>query len=166
MAVDVWLRGPVSGIPALLQPAAHAFLLAREDVDVAVQGLTPEQLWAQPGGAASIGFHVAHLAGATSRLMTYATQQPLSDAQKAALARERAVNETRPSLESILAELHASFDAAMDQMARTDQSTLEEVRTIGKAALPTTVIGAIFHAAEHAARHAGQIVTTAKIVRE
>lgn len=165
MAVDVWLRGPVSGIPALLQPAAHAFLLAREDVDAAVQGLTPDQLWAQPGGVASIGFHVAHLAGATSRLMTYATTQPLSDAQKAALVRERAITETRPPLETILSDLHASLDAAMVQLSQTPEGTLADARTIGKAQLPTSVIGAIFHAAEHAARHAGQIVTTAKIVR-
>ena len=50
-------------------------------------------------------------------------------------------------------------------LAATPEHTLTEARTIGRAQLPTTVVGAIFHAAEHAARHTGQIVTTAKLVR-
>jgi uncharacterized damage-inducible protein DinB len=31
--------------------------------------------------------------------------------------------------------------------------------------LPSTVRGLMFHAAEHSQRHAGQIVTTARIIR-
>jgi hypothetical protein len=30
--------------------------------------------------------------------------------------------------------------------------------------LPTTVLGALFHGAEHTARHAGQLVTTIKML--
>lgn len=30
--LEYWLRGPVPGIPSLLQPAAHAILQAREEV--------------------------------------------------------------------------------------------------------------------------------------
>ena len=29
---EVWLRGPVNNIPALLQPVAHALMQAREEV--------------------------------------------------------------------------------------------------------------------------------------
>src|SRR4051812_48675199 len=54
---EVWLRGAVPGIQPLLQPAAHAIIQAGEDVLPIVQDLTPNQLWARPGGAASIGFH-------------------------------------------------------------------------------------------------------------
>lgn len=162
---EAWLRGPISGIPALLQPAAHALVLAREDVEKATAGLTHEQLWSRPNGITPIGFHLAHLAGATSRLMTYATGQPLSDAQKAFLVRERSAMDTKPSLDELLRDWHDAVDAAMAQLGATPESTLPEVRTIGKAQLPTTVIGAIFHAAEHAARHTGQLVTTAKLVR-
>lgn len=162
---EPWLRGPIDGIPALLQPAAHALVLAREDVQAAVTGLTDEQLWRRPGGAASIGFHIAHLAGSTGRLMTYARGEALSDEQKASLVRERAVMETRPPLADLMRDWHAALDAAMAQLAATPESTLTHARTVGKAQLPTTVIGAIFHAAEHAARHAGQVVTTAKCVR-
>lgn len=53
---EAWLRGPVAGIPDALQPAAHAFIAAGEDAVAPVTGLTVEQLWLQPGGAASIGF--------------------------------------------------------------------------------------------------------------
>ena len=69
---EPWLRGPVEGVPALLQPAAHAFVMAVEDVERATAGLHAHELWLEPGGAASIGFHIAHLSGATDRLLTYA----------------------------------------------------------------------------------------------
>ncbi|HET7040313.1 MAG TPA: DinB family protein, partial [Gemmatimonadales bacterium] len=66
---EPWLRGPVPGIASLLQPAAHAFLMAREEIDRAVAGLTPEQLWRTPGGIAPVGYHLAHVAGSTDRLL-------------------------------------------------------------------------------------------------
>ena len=52
---EVWLRGPLPDVPPLLQPVAHSLLQCREEVRAAVRGLTPAQLWARPGGAASIG---------------------------------------------------------------------------------------------------------------
>lgn len=162
---EAWLRGPIPGIPPLLQPAAHALVLAREDVDAATTGLTEEQLWQRPNGITPIGFHLAHLSGSTGRLLTYARGVPLSDAQKTFLLYEREVMNTRPSITKLLQDWHAAVDAALAQLGATSETTLTEVRTIGKAQLPTTVLGAIFHAAEHAARHTGQIVTTAKLVR-
>ncbi len=164
-ALDAWLRGPIAGIPALLQPAAHALTMAREDIEAATAGLSHDQLWSRPSGITPIGFHLAHLAGSTGRLMTYATGQRLSDAQKAFLLKEQAVMDTKPSLEGLLADFRSAFDAAMAQLSATPEASLTEVRLIGKARLPTTVIGAIFHAAEHASRHAGQIVTTAKLLK-
>jgi hypothetical protein len=73
--MEPWLRGPVFGVPTLLQPAAHALLLALEDVETAASSLSAEQLWQRPGGAASAGFHRLHLAGSTDRLLTYARDQ-------------------------------------------------------------------------------------------
>ena len=162
---DPWLRGPIPGIPDLLQPAAHAFVLAREDVDAATAGLTAEQLWAQPGGITPLGFHLAHLAGSTSRLLSYGRGEALSESQRAQLTREKDIATLRPSLEQLLKDWHEALDAAFAALAATPESTLNEPRTIGKAQLPTTVGGCIFHAAEHAGRHAGQVVTTAKLVR-
>ena len=130
-----------------------------------MDGITHEQLWSRPNGITPLGFHLAHLAGSTGRLLTYAAGTPLSDAQKAFLAREKAVMETRPPLAELLHDWHAAVDAAMALLAATAGSTLTDPRMVGRAQLPTTVAGAIFHAAEHAARHTGQIVTTSKLVR-
>jgi uncharacterized damage-inducible protein DinB len=56
-------------------------------------------------------------------------------------------------------------DRALAQLARTDETTLLQFRGVGRAQLPSTVLGLLFHAAEHASRHTGQVVTTARIVR-
>jgi hypothetical protein len=160
---EVWLRGPIEGIDPVLMPAAHAFIQTVEDVERAVAGLTPEQLWAMPGGAGSIGFHLMHLSGATDRLLTYARGSRLNDAQKAALAAENSPGQADTA--TLLSEFKRTVDAALAQIRSTPPSSIHEVRTVGRAALPTSVLGLIFHAAEHAQRHAGQVVTTAKVVR-
>ncbi|HXH07037.1 MAG TPA: DinB family protein [Vicinamibacterales bacterium] len=162
---DVWLRGPVPGVPPVLMPVAHALLQTVEDVERATEGLSIEELWARPGGAAAIGFHLKHLAGATDRLFTYARGEPLSEAQRAALAAEREPADPPENAAALLAAFRAVVERAIDQLRRTPDSSLAERRTIGRAALPTTVVGLLVHAAEHAQRHAGQVVTTAKIVR-
>lgn len=160
---EVWLRGPIDGVAAELQPAAHALLQTLEDVAAAVEGLSIDELWAKPGGAGSLGFHLMHLAGATDRLLTYARGERLNDRQKAALTAEQAP----PALDQagLLPPLRTTIDAALAQIKATPAATLADTRTVGRAALKTTVLGLIFHAAEHAQRHAGQVVTTAKIVR-
>jgi uncharacterized damage-inducible protein DinB len=164
-APEPWLRGPIAGIPALLQPAAHAFVMAREDVTAAVKDLSADQLWQTPGGAASLGFHVAHLAGSTERLLTYARGEGLSPAQKDALAKERTLAADRPPLEVLLKRWNEVVEWALQQLETTSEASLTEPRLVGRAQLPSTVLGLIFHAAEHAARHTGQVVTTAKLVR-
>jgi len=100
---DPWLRGSIPGIPELLQPAAHAFVLAKEDIDAATSGLTAEQVWAQPGGITPIGFHLAHLAGSTGRLLAYGRGAALTDAQREQLKREKIITTLRPSLTELLA---------------------------------------------------------------
>lgn len=162
---EPWLRGPFATMPALLQPAGHAFVMAREDVDDAVTDLSPGQLWAQPGEIASLGFHLAHLAGSTDRLLTYARGEPLSETQRATLARERTIADERPSLAGLVAAWHRTVDSALEQLTGTPAALLSEPRMVGRARLPSTVLGLLFHAAEHASRHTGQVVTTAKLVR-
>lgn len=161
---EVWLRGPVEGIPALLQPAAHAFIQAQEDVEGAVAMLRPDEVWVEPGGAASVGFHVAHLAGATDRLLTYARGERLSDAQKKKLVAERPDPSARPTLEALLAEWRLAVADALTRLAATPEDSLLTPRFVGRAQLPSSVLGLTFHAAEHASRHAGQVVTTCKVL--
>ena len=165
MTPEPWLRGPIPGIPSALQPAAHAFVMAGEDVATAVDALTAEQFWMQPGGVASLGFHLAHLTGSTDRLLTYARGEALSEAQVAMMKAEKMLLETQPSLESLLAAGEKGVEDALRQLASTAERSLGERRLVGRAQLPSTVLGLLFHAAEHAQRHTGQVVTTAKLVR-
>jgi uncharacterized damage-inducible protein DinB len=87
----------------------------------------------------------------------------LNDAQKAAFRAES--NPSAAGTAALLAGFRRSFEAAMAQLRATPPSSLYDARAVGRAALPTTVIGLLFHAAEHSQRHAGQIVTMAKVVR-
>lgn len=160
--MEAWLRGPIDGIPALLMPAAHALVQVREDVERLVRGLPADVLWATPGGAASIGFHVRHIAGSLDRLLTYARGESLSSAQMAAMIAEKAAPPDDAA--RLVMMVHRAVDAALAQIGATDPSTLTAARAVGRAALPATVIGLLFHAAEHATRHAGQIATTVRIV--
>ena len=162
---EAWLRGPVAGIAPALQPVAHSFIAAREDVAPPLEDLTEYQLWLEPGGAASIGFHMRHLAGATDRLLTYARGEALTASQKEALAAERAAPNPRPTVAELLREWDTAVENALRQLAATSQTDLGAARLIGRAQLPSTVLGLLVHAGEHATRHAGQIITTAKIVR-
>jgi uncharacterized damage-inducible protein DinB len=162
---EPWLRGPLPGIAPLLQPAAHAFVLALEDVERALDGMSHEDFWQQPGGITPLGFHVVHLAGATDRLLTYARGEALSPEQKLAAGAERDLTTSRPALADTLEAWRMAVDKALGQLRDTSESDLVKPIAIGRAQLPSTAIGAIFHAAEHAARHAGQVVTTAKLLR-
>lgn len=162
---EPWLRGPIAGIPPLLQPPAHAFVMAAEDATAAASGLAFDDLWHRPGGAASVGFHLMHLAGSTDRLLTYARGERLSDDQRRAFAAEQAPGDPPPPLDALLENWRAAVERALAQLSSTPESLLVEPRFVGRAQLPSTVMGLLFHAAEHAQRHTGQIVTTAKIVR-
>ena len=161
---EVWLRGPLPDVPPLLQQVAHSLLQCREEMDAVVPSLTGEELRARPGGAASVEYHVRHAAGSLDRLLTYARGEQLSDAQRDALAAE-----TAPSVASTGIEVATIFTAAVEhalaQVRHTPESALLQPREVGRGRLPSTVLGLLFHAAEHTQRHIGQMVTTAKIVR-
>jgi DinB superfamily len=162
---EVWLRGPVAGIQPLLQPAAHTLLQVGEDVVPIVEHLTLSQLWARPGGAASIGFHLIHLPGSLDRLLTYSRGESLNPDQLARLAAERTVDEVRPELAHLLATFSAGLNTAIAYLRVVPPDTLLLPREVGRKRLPSTTLGLIFHAAEHSARHAGQIVTLTRVLR-
>jgi uncharacterized damage-inducible protein DinB len=138
--------------------------MALEDVERAALGLTPDELWLEPGGAASVGFHIAHLSGATDRLLTYAKGERLTDVQKKKLLTERPDPAARPTLAALLAEWRAAVADTLRHLGELPEDTLLTPRFVGRAQLPSTVLGLVFHAAEHASRHAGQVVTTCKVL--
>ena len=163
MPLERWQAGPVEGVPALLQPVAHALLQVGDDVAEA-RNLPDLLLWASPGGVAPIGWHLLHLGGSTDRLLTYARGEHLTEAQRTHLGWERTLPEPRPTGPQLVDAWADSISAALKQLGATAESDLLLSREIGRARLPTTVLGLLFHAAEHASRHAGQVVTTMKLV--
>ena len=164
--LETWLRGPVPGVPPLLQPVAHALLQARDELRAAMHDFPPALLNARPAGVASVGFHLQHLAGVLDRLLTYARREVLSEQQLAALEAE---NRPLPLTPEAVAQLTQRFstgvDAALRQLKATAEASLTEGRGVGRANVPSTHIGVLVHAAEHTTRHLGQLLVTARWVR-
>ena len=161
---EVWLRGPVEDVAPLLQPVAHGLLQCRLEVRATVPSLSPAELWTSPGGAATAGYHVRHAIGSLDRLLTYARGEQLSREQLAALREEGRPDERDGIENALVAEFDAAVERALTQLRATDPATLLEPREVGRARLPSTVLGLLFHAAEHTQRHVGQLVTTAKVL--
>jgi len=161
---EAWLRGPVDGVDSFLQPAAHALVQAREDLDRAIAGISTDQLWARPNSAASLGYHLRHAAGSLDRLLTYARGQQLNDRQLADLKREGEPGIPPQDAAALVAHVQRAIDAALAQLKATRREDLLDARAVGRAQLPSTVLGLLFHAAEHTTRHVGQAITTAKLI--
>ena len=159
-----WQRGPVDGVPALLQPVAHILLQVQESVPALVDGLAPAQWNERPAGVASVGFHVRHITGVVDRLFTYARGETLTPGQFAAL---RAEGEALSpgEIPSALDALTSRIDAAVAELRAVDVTTLADFRGVGRAQLPSTVIGCLVHGAEHSMRHVGQLSVTVRVVR-
>jgi hypothetical protein len=162
---EAWLRGPMPGIDPYLMPSAHALVQASEDLERAARGLTAEQLWARPGGAAAPGFHLQHIAGVIDRLFTYARGEALNDAQREALSAETTPGDSPPDVDTLIEGAQRAISSALDTFRNTTREALLEPRAVGRKQLPSTVLGLYAHAAEHAMRHTGQLITTAKIIR-
>jgi uncharacterized damage-inducible protein DinB len=160
---EYWLRGPVPGIPALLQPVAHALLQARDEVTELLQHFDNAQLWQKPAGVASVGFHLQHLSGVLDRLFTYAKGQPLTPEQLQYLAAE-GKEDSGITAHHLVKGFQLQVEAALEQLRQTEEATLTEQRKVGRAGLPSTVLGLLVHAAEHTMRHTGQLLVTARMV--
>ena len=66
--------------------------------------------------------------------------------------------------DTLVRAAQSAIDRALNQIRTTPLCTLDEAREVGRDRLPSTVLGLLFHAAEHAQRHSAQIITTAKII--
>jgi uncharacterized damage-inducible protein DinB len=157
---EAWLRGPIEGVPDPLQPVAHALIQARDEARDLLRDFPPELLWASPAGVASVGFHLQHMSGVVDRLFTYARGEPLSDEQRAALAQE---GSPAGNVDDLLAAFDARVDRALAQLRATQPHALIETRLVGRKQLPATMLGLLFHAAEHTQRHLGQMLVTARV---
>ncbi len=163
---EVWQRGPLPGIIPLLQPVAHALLQAREEIEQVTKNFAVELLWERPAGMASSGFHLQHLSGVLDRVFTYARNEGLTPQQFEDLAQEGKNSAEGISVYQLTERFNMQVDKALEQLKTTPEETLTEFRGIGRAKLPTTVIGLLVHAAEHTMRHIGQLMVTVAVVEE
>src|SRR5687767_10262790 len=113
---EAWLRGPIDGVDGYLQPAAHALVQAREDIDVAASGVSLEQLWTRPNGAASLGYHLRHMVGSLDRLLTYARGEQLDSRQHAALKSEIEPGNPPDGVTKVVAQARSAIDTALAQI--------------------------------------------------
>ncbi|RYU79293.1 DinB family protein [Hymenobacter persicinus] len=159
---EVWLRGSLPDVPVLLQPVAHALLQAREELQALLADFPDDLLWEKPAGLASPGFHLQHLTGVLDRLLTYARAEALSPTQLAYLAAEGQGPGTAAAL---VEQFSRQVEAALAQLRATPASTLTDGRGVGRAQLPSTVLGLLVHAAEHTMRHLGQLLVTVRVLK-
>jgi uncharacterized damage-inducible protein DinB len=94
-------------------------------------------------------------------LLTYAEGQALAQEQLAALESELQPGVSRDAL---FAELTKALTRSTERVRSLAQTNLDQSRTVGKKALPTTLGGLLVHVADHTQRHVGQAITTAKII--
>jgi uncharacterized damage-inducible protein DinB len=163
MKQEAWLGGNLEGVASILMPAAHALVQAAADIEQAGKDLTSEEIWIKPHGAPSFGFHLRHIAGSIDRLLTYARGGKLNSEQFAELAAEAKIEENLDA-QSLVRMTSERIGEAVDLLRFVDLESLFEKRVVGRKELPTNVFGLLFHIAEHTQRHAGQAITTAKIV--
>jgi hypothetical protein len=162
---EVWLRGPLIGTPVLLQPVAQALLQAREEIQELMSGFPDGLLWEKPAGLASPAFHLQHLSGVIDRLFTYARGEQLDAQQLSALAAEGKKSDS-VNIANLLETFNKQVDIALKQLSATYEHILTEKRDVGRAKLPSTVMGLYVHAAEHTMRHIGQLLVTVKVLKE
>jgi len=159
---EVWLRGPLPNTPQLLQPVAHALLQAREEVNEMIVGFPNDKLWNKVVGLAPVGFHLKHLTGVLDRLFTYAADEKLNDTQLQYLAAEG--TDKGEALMKLINAFNKQVDKAIAQLSATDEKNLTEQRGVGRAQIPSTVIGLFVHSAEHTMRHVGQLLVTVRVI--
>ena len=163
--LEIWLRGPLPDVPPLLQPIAHALLQAQEELHEYLNDFPDSLLWQRPAGVASIAFHLQHLTGVLNRIFTYARGESLSETQMQALKAE-GIENSEITVQQLIEAFNQQVEKAINQLKSTDEASLTEVRGVGRAKIPSTVIGLLFHAAEHTTRHLGQLLVTSKVVRQ
>jgi hypothetical protein len=161
---EVWLRGPLEDVPALLQPVAHALLQAREELHELMVDFPDRLLWEKVVGMASLGFHLQHLTGVLNRLFTYARGEALTAEQLDYLAAEGKATDNVTTVD-LVERFDNEVDKAIALLIIADEQTLKQFRGVGRAQLPSTLMGLYIHAAEHTMRHLGQLLVTVKVLK-
>lgn len=168
--IEPWLRGTHAEVPAAARAVLHALELALDDLTKWTDGLTDAEVHSQPLGLTPIAFHLRHIARSTDRILSYAEGNQLTAEQLKALQAEPANAEQgsegkQESRAELLAEVERSFTNAAARIRALAAADLDTRRFVGRKRLPTSIGGALIHAADHTMRHVGQVVTTAKVLK-
>tara|TARA_B100000029_G_scaffold351113_2_gene343561 strand:+ start:457 stop:963 length:507 start_codon:yes stop_codon:yes gene_type:complete len=161
---EAWLLGPIEDTSDALMPVAHSLVQARRELLILKEELTTAEFLNSPSGAASISFHIVHINGSLDRLFSYAEGKQLTTAQQHYLAHEDTVA-NNATIEELFTVAHNRIEHCLEHLTTIPDEQLYEPRPVGRDELPSTVIGLLFHAAEHTTMHVGQIRTTLKIIR-
>ncbi len=145
-------------------PIAYAPVQAIVDLERFAADLTDEELLSRPNDSLSAAFHLRHIAGSIDRLLTYARGEELNEKQFDWLEKETASDSDLNAAE-LTQKAVSEINHALETLKNIEAESLFEERFVGRRRLPTNVFGLLFHIAEHTARHVGQIITIAKIVR-
>jgi uncharacterized damage-inducible protein DinB len=82
-----------------------------------------------------------------------------------ALKAEGDPEQTNATAIELVENFNQQVTTALKQLQQTNEQKLTEYRTVGRAQLPSTLMGLLFHAAEHTMRHLGQLIVTVRVVR-
>jgi uncharacterized damage-inducible protein DinB len=160
---EFWMRGPVEGVPALLQPTAHALLQMDAEFSDCLDNFNDKLLWEKPLGVASVGFHALHVVGVIDRMFTYGEEKMLSEEQFEYL-REESLGHSHLGTQELKDRLNTAIIIAIEKLKTINISQLIEIRYLGRKRVPVTLIGLLFHSAEHSMRHLGQALVTAQML--
>ncbi|WP_339865425.1 DinB family protein [uncultured Algoriphagus sp.] len=160
---EFWLRGAIPEYQAELQPVIHAILQAQEEIHSLMKDFPDNLLWGKPAGMASPAFHLQHIAGVLDRMATYAKAETLSAEQFDYLKAE-GKEKSSVTTEALIEQLDQQIAEFLAYLAEVKNEKLTDYRGVGRAHLPSTVGGLLFHAAEHMQRHFGQLLVTVKVL--
>src|SRR6059058_2147899 len=121
--LEYWLRGPVEGVPALLQPVAHALLQANAEIQDIIKDFPKENLWLKPAGVASVGFHLQHIVGFLDRLFTYSKGESLTESQLHYIDNEGKENDAL-SPQDLTTALQRQIDISIEYLKTVNENTL------------------------------------------
>jgi uncharacterized damage-inducible protein DinB len=158
---EPWLRGTLTEVSAVPRAVLHALELAGEDLKKWCSALTDAELNAEPHGLPSVAFQFRHIARSIDRLLTYAEGNGLCAEQLEALRQE---SQPDASSQAVFDELSATLIGGAQRVRALAESDLEQPRSVGQKALPTTLGGLLVHVADHTQRHVGQAIATVKIL--
>ena len=165
MANEAWLNGKLDGYAPLVMPAAHALRQSITDLENCAAHLSDEELLTRPNGSPPAAFHLRHIAGSIDRLLTYSRGEELNEKQFETLRLENSLTSDLNAGE-LTDKAIEEINKALAMLKNIAPESLFDERFVGRRRLPTNVFGLHFHIAEHTARHVGQIVTLARIVKK